>query len=105
MGLGQASPSFVAFATAQGAAYKVFWTIDRVPAIDSLGTGGATLPSDAVHGHVVFDDVHFAYPTRPDVPILRGLSLDVPPGKTLALVVSARARARGRRVVGGHWAA
>lgn len=37
-------------------------------------------------GHVSLDSVFFTYITRPDVPILGGLSLDVKPGKTLALV-------------------
>ena len=30
--------------------------------------------------------VHFSYPTRPDVPVLQGLSVSVKPGQTLALV-------------------
>lgn len=30
--------------------------------------------------------VHFRYPSRPDVEVLRGLTLDVRPGRTLALV-------------------
>lgn len=33
-----------------------------------------------------FDDVHFHYPTRPDQAALHGLSLDVAPGETVALV-------------------
>ena len=35
-------------------------------------------------GHVVFDDVHFSYDGENDV--IRGLSLDIAPGKTVALV-------------------
>lgn len=37
-------------------------------------------------GGVVFDNVHFAYPDRPDTPVLRGLNLTVNPGESLALV-------------------
>ncbi|KAI0242199.1 ATP-dependent translocase ABCB1, partial [Lamellibrachia satsuma] len=39
-------------------------------------------------GSVQFKLVRFRYPTRPTVPVLRGLTLKVTPGKTLALVGS-----------------
>ncbi|QKZ11632.1 ABC transporter ATP-binding protein [Spirosoma sp. KUDC1026] len=39
-----------------------------------------------VHGHVRFNDVAFSYPTRPDVPVLKGISLDVAAGHKIALV-------------------
>ena len=32
------------------------------------------------------DNVQFSYPSRPDVSVLQGLSVDIKPGKTLALV-------------------
>ena len=35
-----------------------------------------------------FNDVMFNYPTRPDIPVLLGLSLEVKKGQTLALVGS-----------------
>ncbi|KAJ5368010.1 ABC transporter 1 [Penicillium cataractarum] len=35
---------------------------------------------------VQFRDVHFAYPARPDITVLNGLSLDIRPGKFCALV-------------------
>ena len=35
-----------------------------------------------------FNDVMFNYPTRPDIPVLQGLSLEVKKGQTLALVGS-----------------
>ena len=37
-------------------------------------------------GDVEFRDVYFNYPSRPDVPILLGLNLSIPRGKTVALV-------------------
>lgn len=37
-------------------------------------------------GYIEVEDVHFCYPTRPDVPVLQGLSLKIPAGKTTALV-------------------
>ena len=37
---------------------------------------------------VKFEGIKFRYPTRPDIPVLRGLTLSVSPGETLALVGS-----------------
>ena len=39
-----------------------------------------------VKGRVTFDDVHFDYPTRPGDRALDGISLDISPGDTVALV-------------------
>ena len=52
--------------------------------IDSFSEGG--LKPENVDGELVFDDVHFSYPTRPNDPILKGLSVRVPAGKSIALV-------------------
>ena len=35
---------------------------------------------------VSFDDVHFRYPSRPDLPVLRGVTLEAKPGERIALV-------------------
>ena len=37
-------------------------------------------------GEIVFDDVGFCYPSRPDTPALANFSLDVAPGESVALV-------------------
>ena len=42
------------------------------------------LPTPA-RGEIVFRDVHFAYPSRPKVPALEGISFRVMPGETVAL--------------------
>ena len=52
--------------------------------INSSKTGGERL-SD-VRGDVSFSKVKFTYPARDDVPVICGLNLDVPNGKTVALV-------------------
>ena len=39
-----------------------------------------------VKGHIRFKDVFFSYPSRPDQMILKGLSLNIEAGKTIALV-------------------
>jgi len=44
----------------------------------------ATRPD--VRGHIRFDDVHFEYPSRPDMPVLRGITFDILPGQKIALV-------------------
>ena len=41
---------------------------------------------EEVAAAIAFHDVRFTYPRRPDVPVLRGLTLDVPAGATVALV-------------------
>jgi ATP-binding cassette subfamily B protein len=69
------------FMRASGAADRVFELLDRVPAIPS---GGQHVPE--LKGHVEFRDVRFAYPTRPDVPVLKGLNLELRPGEVVAVV-------------------
>ena len=39
-----------------------------------------------VHGNVAFENVHFAYPTRPDQPALNDISFEVRAGETVAIV-------------------
>ena len=39
-----------------------------------------------VEGHIRFENVYFDYPSRPDMPVLRGINLDILPGQKIALV-------------------
>lgn len=39
-----------------------------------------------VDGHIHFHDVYFEYPSRPDMPVLRGISMDIQHGEKIALV-------------------
>lgn len=71
---------------AAGELKKLF---DRQPKIDPWSSDGervARSDRDAIRGTIEFRDVHFRYPTRPDVPVLRGLNLQVQPGQYIALV-------------------
>jgi len=68
----------------RGAAAKLFATIERIPQIDSADQGG--LKPEKVIGEITLEDVKFSYPSRLDVPILKGLSINFPAGKTAALV-------------------
>ncbi len=70
------------FARARGASQRVFELIDREPTVDA--GGGAIL--DEVTGSVDFADVDFAYPARPEVEVLDGVSLRLDPGRVVALV-------------------
>ncbi|DAA30732.1 TPA: Multidrug resistance protein 1-like [Bos taurus] len=82
--IGQAAPCIDAFANARGAAYAIFAIIDSDPKIDSFSERGHK--PDNIKGNLEFRDVHFSYPARPDVQILKGLNLKVESGQTVALV-------------------
>jgi ATP-binding cassette, subfamily B, bacterial len=43
-------------------------------------------PDIKIHGDVVFDEVQFFYPTRPELQILKGVTLEVAAGQKIALV-------------------
>lgn len=43
-------------------------------------------PARSVHGEIVVEHVNFAYPSRPDVPVVKNMSLVFPAGKMCALV-------------------
>lgn len=68
------------------AAAHVFRLLDYEPVVDALSTEGIHLDAEKVSGHVRIENVHFRYPTRPDVRVLRELNLDVPAGTYVALV-------------------
>ncbi|KAI0032067.1 P-loop containing nucleoside triphosphate hydrolase protein [Vararia minispora EC-137] len=70
---------------AQGAASDMIRLMDSVPEVDSESTEGK-IPQQPVVGHIKVEDVHFRYPTRPGVRVLRGLNLDIRPGMYVALV-------------------
>ncbi|PSS23647.1 ABC transporter B family member 1 like [Actinidia chinensis var. chinensis] len=64
---------------------SVFELLDRKSEIDPDDPDSAPMP-DRLRGEVEFKHVDFSYPSRPDVPILRDLTLRARAGKTLALV-------------------
>jgi ABC-type multidrug transport system fused ATPase/permease subunit len=65
--LGQAGPNMEAIATARGAAYVLYNIIERDPPIDVSSEEGEK-PADVI-GDIEFKDVHFSYPSRPDVKV------------------------------------
>ncbi|XP_042540641.1 phosphatidylcholine translocator ABCB4 isoform X2 [Dipodomys spectabilis] len=82
--IGQAAPCIDAFANARGAAYVVFDIIDNNPKIDSFSERG--YKPNSIKGNLEFSDVHFSYPSRANIKILKGLNLKVQSGQTVALV-------------------
>ncbi|KAK9447474.1 P-loop containing nucleoside triphosphate hydrolase protein [Limtongia smithiae] len=69
---------------AKSATANVKKMLDTMPEIDTWDTTGK-IPEN-VRGDVEFRDVHFRYPTRPQVPVLRGLNLTIKKGQYVALV-------------------
>ncbi|XP_044054035.1 ATP-binding cassette sub-family B member 9 [Siniperca chuatsi] len=65
-----------------GAAEKVFEYLDRKP----KHTADGTEAPDTCTGLVEFKDITFAYPTRPELDILKGVSFTLRPGEVTALV-------------------
>ncbi len=47
---------------------------------------GALHPDVTLTGEIAFDNVRFEYPTRTDIPVLRGISFEVKAGEKVALV-------------------
>lgn len=56
------------------------------PTIDARSTEGKR--PQKMHGNITLNNVKFKYPTRPNVPVLNGVSLSVETGQTVALVGS-----------------
>uniref|UniRef100_A0A915MEI2 P-loop containing nucleoside triphosphate hydrolase protein n=1 Tax=Meloidogyne javanica TaxID=6303 RepID=A0A915MEI2_MELJA len=81
--VGQISSFIPDVVKARLAASLLFHLIEYPPQIDSLSEFGVR---QNVKGHIQLRNVYFSYPSRPGVPVLRGLSLDVQSGQTVALV-------------------
>ena len=72
------------FSQAAGAAERLTELLKEVPGI-AAPPNPALLPVPAV-GSLAFEDVAFAYPSRPDRNALKGLTFHVNPGETVAIV-------------------
>ncbi len=81
MGIASLSSLWSEFAKAAGASERVFELIDAAP--EDLATG---LRPAGVRGELNLEDLHFAYPSRPDAAVLQGLSMKLEPGRVMALV-------------------
>lgn len=82
--LGQSAQFMPDFPKSQVAATKIFRFLDRVPKINM--SGSVFRARSDMSGNVKAEGVHFEYPTRPNVKVLRGLSLSALKGQSIALV-------------------
>eukprot|EP00168_Porphyra_purpurea_P014087 TRINITY_DN398_c0_g1_i12.p1 TRINITY_DN398_c0_g1~~TRINITY_DN398_c0_g1_i12.p1 ORF type:complete len:1012 (-),score=414.00 TRINITY_DN398_c0_g1_i12:176-3211(-) len=82
--IGQAAVTAPDLSGSLVAATNIFRLLDRPSAIDPVDPSGDR--PTPVRGAVACTGVAFAYPTRPDVRVLRGLSVAVAAGQSLALV-------------------
>ena len=92
LGLGSASTHLAKIFEAFGASGRVFYLLDCIPSIPTPPKKGekqkALLKPKSMEGVINFDNVKFAYPSRPDIDVLDGYTLKIPSGTTTALVGS-----------------
>lgn len=79
--MGFASTHIEFFARAKGAAVAIFHVIERKSSVVTHG-----LLPDFITGAVSVQNVDFEYPARPGLSILKGFTLNVEAGQTVALV-------------------
>ncbi|KAH0586250.1 Leptomycin B resistance protein pmd1 [Termitomyces sp. J132] len=82
--LAMLAPEMQAISHGRGAAAKLYSTIDRVPDIDSADPSGSK--PETVNGEITLEDIEFSYPSRPNVQVVKGISITFEAGKTAALV-------------------
>lgn len=80
--LGSLTPEILG---AIGATERVFEILETESEVDlEEQTSGEEVKE--VEGNVSFEQVEFAYPTRPDIPILKGIDIHIEAGQKIALV-------------------
>jgi len=82
--LGNVAPNIQAFGTAVAAAVKIYTTIDRPSPLDPTSEKGLKL--DKIVGTIRLENVKHIYPSRPEVVVMQDVTLNIPAGKTTALV-------------------
>ncbi|MFK7988770.1 MAG: ABC transporter ATP-binding protein [Sandaracinaceae bacterium] len=81
--LGSLAGLYSALMSAAGATDRLFEIIDLTPSVRSPDR---PTPLPAGRGAVTFENVQMAYPSRPNTQVIDGVTLEVAPGETVALV-------------------
>ena len=68
-----------------GASERILDILEETSEVELPATESAQ-PLISLQGDIEFRDIHFSYPSRPDVEVLKGISLQVPAGHKIALV-------------------
>ncbi len=98
--MGQGAQAIAKVYEGLGAGGRVFYLLDRVPLIpeppppsssSSTKPTRETIKPETMVGDIVFEEVSFSYPSRPEEPVLVGVSLVIPSNTTTALVGSSGA--------------
>ncbi|TMW61765.1 hypothetical protein Poli38472_010828 [Pythium oligandrum] len=84
--LGQISPNLNVVMEALGAAAAIFEILDTPSEIDAA-IGEGSVP-ESCQGRIEARNIHFAYPSRPDAPILNNYNVTIEAGQTVAFVGS-----------------
>lgn len=67
-----------------GASERILEILEEKPEVDAVSEpSGLTVP---VEGRIAFRNVRFSYPSRPDIEVLKGITLEVEAGRKIALV-------------------
>eukprot|EP00347_Sterkiella_histriomuscorum_P001240 403372791 len=67
-----------------GASYKIVELLEYEPSIKT--EGGAKLDQKPTQGEIMIRDVKFSYPTKKDVQVLKGVTIEVKKNRVIALV-------------------
>ncbi|VDN19870.1 unnamed protein product [Cylicostephanus goldi] len=82
--VGQAAPQIGTLIASTTAAAPIFAIIDREPPINSTSKAGK-IP-ESVKGDIKLEGLRFSYPSRPEVEVLKGVTINVKSGQHIALV-------------------
>ena len=83
-GVGLLTETYAEVMRAAGATERLMEILAEGPEVTAPEQPRA-LPA-TMQGSISLDDVHFSYPSRPDATAIKGLSLRIEPGQTVALV-------------------
>uniref|UniRef100_A0A914PVK6 ABC-type xenobiotic transporter n=1 Tax=Panagrolaimus davidi TaxID=227884 RepID=A0A914PVK6_9BILA len=84
--VGQCIPVIDSILAAKVAAHEIFSIIDSESRLKSSLKSGKKL--EKINGNIKFRNIHFAYPSRPTVNVLNGITFDIKAGQKIALVGS-----------------